>query len=411
MRRRVRTRTPLIAAWALGTSGALLAAGCEAVLGLGDLHDRDADAATSMDGTTGDGEVDAPSTSDGTSDATVDATGDVASDGPSADGSPEGGLRTPPSCMPRDGGSGSPTSGAGMTNCGPGGSGTESCCTSLKVTGGTFLRGYDGVYNDAGYAATVSDFTLDKYEVTVGRFRQFVNAVVVDKWSPAPGSGRHSYLNDGGGLNMGGTGTESGWDTSWTANLPTDANGWNVILTVCNASQTHPTWSAMAGGNENLPITCVDWFEAYAFCIWDGGFLPSEAEWNYAAAGGDQQRVYPWSEPVDAGAPPTIGCGYANYLTCFGGANAVGSESPKGDGRWGQSDLGGNAWEWVLDWRQDPYTVPCDNCANLGAGATRIIRSGGFGNDYTACQASDRFDEAPNYHGAADVGFRCARAP
>jgi formylglycine-generating enzyme required for sulfatase activity len=41
----------------------------------------------------------------------------------------------------------------------------------------------------------------------------------------------------------------------------------------------------------------MDWYEAYAFCIWDGGFLPTDAEWNYAAAGGAQQRAYPWSNP------------------------------------------------------------------------------------------------------------------
>jgi formylglycine-generating enzyme required for sulfatase activity len=50
------------------------------------------------------------------------------------------------------------------------------------------------------------------------------------------------------------------------------------------------TWTASVGGNENLPINGVNWWESYAFCIWDGGFLPSEAEWESAAAGGDQQR-------------------------------------------------------------------------------------------------------------------------
>jgi formylglycine-generating enzyme required for sulfatase activity len=356
-----------------------------------------------MDGTTSDVGADAPSPPDGAGDVTGDVTGDAAGDviGDAADGadSSDGGPGGPPSCAP---------GGAGMTNCGnPIGTGTESCCTSLKVTGGTFLRGYDGVYSDAGYAATVSDFVLDKYEVTVGRFRQFVNAVLVDKWSPPLKSGRHTYLNDGGGLNAG---TESGWDPSWSTNLATDANTWTLLLTSCTGSNTQGTWTASPGANENLPITCADWYEAYAFCIWDGGFLPSEAEWNYAAAGGNQQRVYPWSQPLDAGAAPTVSCGYANYLGCFGGTFDVGSDSPLGDGRWGQSDLGGNAWEWALDLRE-AYPVPCDNCANLGAGTTRIIRSSGYDNDSTGCLATDRFDEPPQYRGAADVSVRCARAP
>jgi formylglycine-generating enzyme required for sulfatase activity len=44
---------------------------------------------------------------------------------------------------------------------------------------------------------------------------------------------------------------------------------------------------------ERLPIICVNWCEAYAFCIWDGGFLQSETEWKYAASGGSKQRECP----------------------------------------------------------------------------------------------------------------------
>ena len=76
--------------------------------------------------------------------------------------------------------------GPGLTDCG---SNRESCCTSLEVTGGTYYRTYDfdafgnpSLSADGGATgladpATVSSFRLDKYLVTVGRFRQFVNAV------------------------------------------------------------------------------------------------------------------------------------------------------------------------------------------------------------------------------------------
>src|SRR5580700_4095697 len=72
----------------------------------------------------------------------------------------------------------------GVSSCGAG----ESCCTSLNVVGGTFLRSYDGAtFTDASHPATVSTFRLDKYEVTVGRFRRFVEAVVAG-WGPPNGA-------------------------------------------------------------------------------------------------------------------------------------------------------------------------------------------------------------------------------
>ncbi|WP_438023210.1 formylglycine-generating enzyme family protein [Sorangium sp. So ce233] len=48
------------------------------------------------------------------------------------------------------------------------------------------------------------------------------------------------------------------------------------------------------GENEARPIRCVSWSVAFAFCAWDGGRLPTEAEWNHASAGGSEQREYPW---------------------------------------------------------------------------------------------------------------------
>jgi formylglycine-generating enzyme required for sulfatase activity len=154
----------------------------------------------------------------------------------------------------------------------------------------------------------------------------------------------------------------------------------------------------------------LDWYEAYAFCIWDGGFLPSESEWNYAAAGGSDQRAYPWSPAFPPGST-SIDCTTANYDGCpTGVVHAVGSESPAGDGKWGQSDLAGNVWEWNLDWGDSSYVTPCADCANLTAADYRVIRGASFGNTPDVLLVSFRNSDPTEYRGDL-VGVRCARTP
>jgi len=244
---------------------------------------------------------------------------------------------------------------------------------------------------------------LDKFEVTVGRFRNFV-AAVVGGWTPASGSGKHTHLNGGAGLaNSAGAGNEAGWDTTWNTNLPAAKATWDGYLG-CDA--TVQTWTASSGANETKPITCVNWYQSAAFCIWDGGFLPSEAEWSYAAAGGNEQRQYPWSSPASS---TMIDCSYANDSSCAGSASVVGSVAPKGNGLYGQADLAGNVWEWNQDWRA-PYAASCDNCANSTVTCDRIVRGGSFGFDASRLLSSFRGAAAPEDHDGY-IGLRCARTP
>ena len=304
---------------------------------------------------------------------------------------------------------------AGQADCGP--NGNDSCCSSLLVSGGTFSRSYDGVtsgYTDPQYQAAVSDFRLDKYEITVGRFRRFVDAVVAG-WTPAAGAGKHAHLNGGSGLSNGGAaGTfEPGWDVTWNAFLPSTKAGWDATSALsCNAS--NQTWTVAAGSNEARPINCVDWYKVAAFCIWDGGFLPSEAEWNYAATGGNEQRVYPWgtAAPGPNAALAVWGCYWNGTGSCSGVTNIapVGSV-PAGNGRWGQSDLAGNVWEWTLDGYKTPYNETlCANCANSANSAVRVFRGGFFFRTVGNLLSSYRNANAPSFR-IEDIGSRCARSP
>lgn len=347
----------------------------------------------------------APPSNDGGSDAadgasSTDAAGDAA-------------APLPPSCR-----SGT----TGVTSC----AGAAGCCTSPLVSSGMFNRTYQvtfqGPTNQAD-PATVSAFRLDQYEVTVGRFRNFVHDITSATGAPpTSGSGKHVHLNGGKGLANAGSagGFEQGWDSAdWNFAIASGA----ASVDTWNTNLTGGTWTA---GNEALPISNVSWFEAVAFCIWDGGFLPSDAELEYAEAGGDAQRLYPWGS-ADPDPTCTGGCIYAvfgcNYpaptppASC-GIANIapVGTTS-KGYGRWGQLDLSGNVAEYTLDRGNtdiaSPYRGPCVDCAEanvaVGKGNGRTNRGGAFNVPLTL--APQRFPSDPPLNRSPAIGFRCARTP
>jgi formylglycine-generating enzyme required for sulfatase activity len=278
---------------------------------------------------------------------------------------------------------------------------------------------YNRTYTNTGSGATdqadpasVSAFRLDKYEVTVGRYRQFVAALdAPGGWMPPAASGKHAHLNAGKGLtDSAHPGMyEPGWLATDDVQIPSSPD-------VCDPS--YATWTPAAGQNESLPINCVNWYEAYAFCIWDGGFLPSEAEREYAAAGGSAALEYPWGT-----AAPGMGSAYAIYgcfypdptKTCTGFANlAPVGTAVMGQGPYHHMDLVGEVAEWSLDWSAG-YVDPCVDCAYLapvvptdGAAATRVLRGGLF--NWVLAEPATRESVAPTTR-ISFVGFRCARSP
>ena len=300
----------------------------------------------------------------------------------------------------------------------------DSCCTTILVPGGTYSRIYDSSSNgdarNLSAPATVSDFRLDKYEVTVGRFRQFIAAWKDGMgFEPAVGAGKHTHLNAGQGLQLKGGGFESGWRAADEELLaPTDDH-------LASCTPRSEPWSPTPNERDTVPISCVSWAEAYAFCIWDGGFLPSEAEWEYAAAGGNEQRRYPWG----ANAPGTsseyaiYGCLYPDGAilpigttgNCDGGNLPPVGTATRGAGRWGHVDLAGAVWEWSLDFAPtlglpSGYRDACEDCVYLDPADSRFVHGGYYGGPSDTLSPSYR--ESPTsrlrYSG---VGIRCARVP
>jgi formylglycine-generating enzyme required for sulfatase activity len=277
---------------------------------------------------------------------------------------------------------------------------------------------------------SLSGFRLDKYLVTVGRFRQFVYAVLPpdggDAWLPPEGCGKHAHLNGGLGLlNVGTTRDpyqpyETGWVPEFNQLVPTDTN---LACTGAPGAlgSGSPTWTPTPGAQESLPITCVNWYEAYAFCIWDGGFLPSAAEWEYVALGGSDHRQYPWGSapPGAANEYAIFGCLYPSAGSCTGLPNiAPVGTAFLGGARWGQLDMAGEAFEWLLDWSLTQPLGQCTDCADVNEPTCprgcegRQTRGGYYATPSTdlTTYVTTPLSWDPSTRNVG-IGFRCARSP
>jgi formylglycine-generating enzyme required for sulfatase activity len=194
-----------------------------------------------------------------------------------------------------------------------------------------------------------------------------------------------------------------GWDSGWNQLVPRDRAG---LMTFLKCDSSASVWTDSPGTRENWPINCVTWHLAYAFCAWDGGWLPSELEWEYAAAGGSENRLYPWGSELPASNKAAYGCNPCS----IGNILPVGSKSA-GMGRYGHQDLDGSMWEWVLDIYAEPHPPACIDCANLddvNLAGIRVRRGGGW--DFDKALRSASRDRQGGTVPSRSSGFRCARA-
>lgn len=268
------------------------------------------------------------------------------------------------------------------------------CADLLAVPGGTFLMGSDAEDADPSerpqHPAEVAAFALDQYEATVGRFRRYLDSY--DSTTLLEGQGAHPAL------------VNSGWQPAWQGKLPLSAQEFAFAISECGGS-----WTDEVGPNEARPISCITWFEAFAFCAWEGKRLPTELEWEFAAAGGDQQRAFPWGNEPPSRERAVFGCLFDGNPTCTAADLPVAGSLLAGAGRFGQLDLAGSLWEWTLDTYAPYQAEGCIDCANLSDESVRVFRGGDYKfADPASLKSTTRYAFQPAFPDPTR-GLRCAR--
>jgi formylglycine-generating enzyme required for sulfatase activity len=192
----------------------------------------------------------------------------------------------------------------------------ESCCTRIALP--------EGRYHDAHAGeVAVGAFSLDKYELTVGRVRRWVEA-----GSPVP--------HEGEAIGRDSSGRDVSWGATFRVQSEEQLRGW----------ERYDTWSRE---DPSLPKNNLDWYTAAAVCHFAGGRLPTDAEWRYAAVGGEEGRAFPWGSAPQTPERAVYNCMGDGDKSCSGDDILSVGSRPLGAGRWGHMDLAGSLFEWTAD--------------------------------------------------------------
>ena len=174
-------------------------------------------------------------------------------------------------------------------------------------------------------------------------------------------------------------------------------------VTLDATGRAFPAWSTQGDPH---PVVWVSWEDAQAYCDHYGYVLPTEAQWEYAAAGPDA-LTYPWGDEFD-----DQKC--CNFDTKGPGGTTfpVGS-FPAGASWCGALDMVGNVYEWCNDWYSATYyeVSPELNPPGPADGTKKVLRGGSYGNTNQRCRAAFRYNyEYPNSI-SEGWGFRVAKSP
>jgi formylglycine-generating enzyme len=249
---------------------------------------------------------------------------------------------------------------------------------------------------------SLSPFEIDRYPVTNAAFAAFVEAT--------------------------GYRTEAelfGWSFVFWAHLPAESFEDLVEDTVGAApwwcKVPGSSWKQPEGPGSNIqarlthPVVHVSWNDAAAYATWSSKALPTEAQWEYAAKGGLEQKLYPWGDELTPNGQHRCNIWQGQFPhedtgdDGYSGTCPVDAFPPNG---YGICSATGNVWEWCADWFQIPASskAKLHDPAGPSHGQARVMKGGSFLCHASYCnryRVAARTSNTPE-SSASNIGFRCA---
>lgn len=286
---------------------------------------------------------------------------------------------------------------------------TGSTAGMTKLDGGRFLMGAEDA---EGFPADgegpirevhVDPFYLDTTPVTNDQFSEFVRAT--------------------------GYRTESerfGWSFVFAGHIPEEKYRRIVEDTVLG----HEWWCKVPGADwrhpegpdssiadrPHHPVVQVAWNDAQAYCDWAGKRLPREAEWEYAARGGLEQKKYPWGDELTPGGKHLCNIWQGEFPKIDLGEDGFTAPGPvdafPANG-YGLLSVTGNAWEWCQDWFHPTWHMTATHVNPVGPpeGRERMMKGGSYLCHKSYCnryRPAARTKNTPD-SATTNISFRCAR--